>query len=148
MTHKPRVFLDTSAIFAGIWSAAGGGRMILKLGEASALQPVTASIVLEELERALREKAPEQLGTLAILMDRARFEIVPSQTETSLKRALDLVSHVGDAHVLSAALSVELDYFVTLDKKHFIRNKKLHKAAPFPIGTPGDFLEWFRGELV
>ena len=148
MTHKPRVFLDTSAIFAGIWSAAGGGRMILKLGEASALQPVTASIVLEELERALREKAPEQLGSLAILLDRARFEILPAPTGDRVKRALDLIDHVGDAQALAAALSVELDYFVTLDKKHFIRNKKLHKAAPFPIGTPGDFLEWFRGELL
>ena len=38
MPDRVRVFLDTSALFAGIWSASGGARMILKLGEADTIQ--------------------------------------------------------------------------------------------------------------
>ena len=59
MPAKVSVFLDTSALFAGIWSATGGGRMILKLGEAGAIRLLVCPQVLDEIESALRRKAPD-----------------------------------------------------------------------------------------
>lgn len=71
----PNLFLDTSALFAGIWSATGGARMLLKLGEARAVQLKASSQVLTEFESVLRRKAPQNLGALALLLDRSRIEL-------------------------------------------------------------------------
>ena len=148
MTPEPRVFLDTSAIFAGIWSSDGGGRMILKLGEAGALQLITSRDVLGELERVFRRKAPALLGELAILLDRSRLEIGPSPPKLYVERNLNLVGHLEDARIITVARSMEVDYFVTLDRKHFIDNMRLMSEVLFPLGTPGDFLDWYRQELT
>jgi len=147
MATEPRIFLDTSAIFAGIWSPDGGGRMILKLGEASALKLITSRDVLGELERVFRRKAPELLGEITIIMDRSRLEIGPSPKKRDVENNLMLVGHPGDASIITAARSMDVDFFVTLDRKHFIQNKRLVKEVSFPIGTPGDMLEWYRREL-
>lgn len=121
--------------------------MILKLGEAGALQLMTNRDVLSELERAFRKKAPELLGELAILLDRSRLEIGPSPPKQDVEKNLNLVGYLGDARIITAAQSMEADYFVTLDRKHFIENTQLVNEVPFPIGTPGDMLDWYRREL-
>ena len=61
MPAKVSVFLDTSALFTGIWSATGGGRMILKLGEARVIRLLVGPQVLDEIGGALRRKAPNML---------------------------------------------------------------------------------------
>ncbi|NIM93395.1 MAG: PIN domain-containing protein [Anaerolineales bacterium] len=148
MRPKLRVFLDTSAIFVGIWSPSGGGRMILKLGEAGMLLLLTNAEVLGEFDRVLKRKAPESLGDLALVLDRSRLEIVPSPTQRIVDRCLELIDHMGDARIFVPAWSAEVDYFVTFDRAHLLQNKLLQEEVPFPIGTPGDFLDWFRGELI
>lgn len=121
--------------------------MILKLGEASALQLLTSRDVLSELERVFRRKAPELLGELAILLDRSRLEIGPSPQMRDVEKNLNLVGHPGDARIITVAQSMEADYFVTLDRKHFIDNTRLVNGVSFPIGTPGDMLAWYRRGL-
>ena len=121
--------------------------MILKLGENGALQLITSRDVLSELERVFRRKAPELLGNLAILLDRSRLEIGPSPQKQDVEKNLNLVGHLGDASIIAAARSMEADYFVTLDRKHFIDNMRLVNDVSFPIGTPGDMLDWYRREL-
>jgi predicted nucleic acid-binding protein len=148
MVKRIRVFLDTSALFAGIWSSSGGSRMLLKLGEAGAIHLLVSSQVLGEIENALREKAPESLGFLALLLERSRIEILPLPGEEDDNNTKDLVEHPGDQQVIVSAWSGLLDYFVTLDRKHFLENAKLIEKAPFLIGTPGDFLTWFRTKLL
>lgn len=146
MADNPGVFLDTSALFSGIWSSVGGARMILKLGEAGAIQLFVSQQVLTEIETALRAKAAHNLGALAILLDRSRVQII-SSAESHLKIAQSLVSHPGDAQVLAAVYDSQVDYFVTLDRKHFLDNLELRENLPCPMGTPGDFLTWFRARL-
>jgi len=148
MLTKARVFLDTSALFAGIWSASGGSRMILRLGELGAIRLLVSPQVLEEIERALRRKAPDSLGMLALLLDRSRVEVVPSPSPRSVLKSPVLTGHLGDAQVLAAAWAAGSDYLVTLDRKHFLDNLALTSTVPFPVGSPGDFLEWHRGRLV
>ena len=147
MARVVKVYLDSSALFAGIWSAAGGVRMILKLGQAQALQLLVSPQVLSEVENALRRKVPEILGYLTLLLDQSGTSVLPHPDEESVQDCLSLVQHPGDAQVLAAAWTSDVDYFVTLDKQHFLENPELIKAAQFPIGTPGDFLAWFRAML-
>ena len=149
MTAKISAFLDTSALFAGIWSAEGGSRMILKLGEARAVRLLVSPQVLDEIESALRRKAPNMLGLLTLLLDRSGVEVVPPPISETVRDSQALTGHPGDAQVLAAAWAAGADYLVMLDRnKHFPKNQTLRAAVPFPVGTPGDFLAWYRAQLT
>ena len=144
MIQVPDVFLDTSALFAGIWSEAGGARMLLKLGEAQAVRLNVSPQVLNEIEGVLRRKSPQSLGSLALLLDRSRIVVVHADCEKWLSVCKSLVDYSADAIVLAAAWTGGIDYFATLDRKDFLNNQPLQDAAPFPVGTPGDCLAWYR----
>lgn len=147
MPNRVKVFLDTSALFAGVWSREGGGRMVLKLGEAGVVRLLASPQVIGELERALRRKAPQTLGALALILERSGVEITDTPLPEVVQDALNLIDHLGDARILAAAVTSRADYFITLDKAHFLENPAAIEEAPFPIGTPGDFLTWFRERL-
>jgi len=147
MATKPRIFLDTSAIFAGIWSETGGGRMLLRLGEAGAIVLHTSPLGVAELEAAFRAKAPRVLGTLALVFDRAGIEVTGHPSGELRKRADRLVDHPGDAQILGSAWEEDIDFFVSLDRKHFVDNQRLVDNVPFLVGTPGDCLAWIREKL-
>ena len=122
--------------------------MILKLGEVGAVRLLVGPQVLNEIESALRRKAPNMLGLLALLLDRGRVEVVSAPMPETVQDSQALTGHPGDAQVLAAAWATGADYFVTLDRKHFLDNAALRKAIPFPVGTPGDFLAWYRRQLT
>ena len=143
----PDIFLDTSALFSGIWSATGGARMLLKLGEAHAVKLSASSQVLTEIEGVLRRKSPQSLGMLALLLDRSRIVVISSATENHIVICQSIVNYTPDAVVLAAAWTAGVDYFVTLDRKHFLNNQQLRDAAPFAVGTPGSCLAWYRNRL-
>jgi len=140
----PDVFLDTSALFAGIWSGTGGARMLLKLGEAGVVNLIVSPHVLKEIEAVLRRKSPQSLGSLALLLDRSRITVARPGSKEHLLLYKSLVDYTADAIVLAAAWTCEADYFVTLDRKDVLNNQALQDAAPFPVGTPGDCLAWYR----
>lgn len=142
------IFLDTSALFDGIWSDTGGARMLLKLGEARAIQLKASSQVLTEIEGVLRRKAPQNLGALALLLDRSRIELVTPPSLEEISRCEALLAYRPDAIVLAAAWGAQVDFFVTLDGRHFLNNQPLHALAPFKIGTPGTCLEWYRKNMM
>ena len=50
--------------------------------------------------------------------------------------------------MLAAAVAEQVSYFVTLDRQHFLHNTALRAQLPFPMGTPGEFLAWFREKLT
>lgn len=148
MPTSVRVFLDTSVLFAGIWSAEGGARMILKLGEARAVRILVSPHVLIEAESVLRRKAPDAIGLLALLLDRSGAETVPAPLPDFVRECQALTGYPADALVLAATQMTAADYFVTLDREHFLNNDALRRAMPFPLGTPGDVLAWYRGRIT
>lgn len=122
--------------------------MVLRLGEAGAVQIVVSRQVLAELERTLRNKAPHALASLTVLLDQLRVEVAPEPGREVLATCRALVGHPGDATILAAAIAAPADFFVTLDRQHFLDNAKMRQAVPFVMGTPGDFLAWFRNRLA
>jgi predicted nucleic acid-binding protein len=147
MRTAVRVFLDTSALFAAIWSEAGGARMILKLGEAEAVQILIGKQVLVEIDAVLRQKHPAALPGLALLLDRCRVAVSEAADEEILARCLSLTQHAGDARVLAEAWCTGADYFMTHDQQHLSGNLAVLEGAPFPVGSAGDFLGWYRARL-
>ncbi len=147
MPDRASVYLDSSALFAGIWSSTGGGRMILKLGEAGAIQLLTSSQVLSEVENALRDKAPGLLGLLTLLLEKSGVQVVQPPGQNSIHLVQRFLQHPSDVQVCAAAIESGAHFFVTLDQQHFLNNQALRDNFAIPIGTPGDFLSWFRTRL-
>jgi predicted nucleic acid-binding protein len=93
-------------------------------------------------------KAPEKLGQLVLLLHESSTQVVDVPSAQTVQESVELTGYVADAHVLAAAIDAGVDYFVTLDKQHFLDNEQLKSAVSFPVGTPGDFLAWFRSRLI
>lgn len=142
------IFLDSSALFAGIWSAQGGARQILQLGEVGVFAIHVSKLVLQEVEGVVKRKAPQALGLLVLLLDRCRCEVTADERGVLLKKVQAFVSYKNDAVVLASAWKLGVDFFVTLDKKHFLTNTKLREVIPFQLGTPGDCIEWYKKRIV
>ena len=148
METTPELFLDTSAVMAGIWSEEGGSRELLRLGSAGAVQVVISERVTSELERVLREKKPELLGEMTLLLDRAEVDVCPDPDPEDLPTYLDDPAYPGDREIVGAAHEQDVDYFVTYDRTDLLENDPLNDAYPIPIGTAGDALEWLRGRWL
>lgn len=142
-----RLFLDTSALFAGIWSESGGARLILRLGEAGALKIVLSQQVLSEMDDILRRKADHMLPTLARLLDRTQAEITTPGSAERYQACLALTGHPGDAQILADAWQAEVDYLVSLNQKHIVNRPGFANRLPYEIGTPGDFIQKYRDTL-
>jgi predicted nucleic acid-binding protein len=144
---KWRVFLDTSALFSAVYSDAGGSRLILKLGEAGILSLWIGPWVLREAENVIKRKSPKSLSYFALLLDRAKVQIGEDADESSLQQTLAIIGYVPDAQVVAEALALNVDYFVSFDREHLVGNPRA-EVLPFPIGTAGDFLAWYRAQLT
>jgi predicted nucleic acid-binding protein len=142
---EPRVFLDTSVLFAAVWSESGGSRLILKLGEAGVVSLWVGPWVLREAEAVLERKWPESRPQMALLLDRAQVQVGPEDQALTLARSA--VDHGPDAQVLAEALEIGVEYFVSLDRKHLVGNPRT-ESLPVMLGTPGDFLDWYRQRLT
>ena len=59
---RTSLFLDSSALFAGIASSTGAARALLLLAEAGQITNVVSEQVVAETERALARKLPQALG--------------------------------------------------------------------------------------
>jgi len=140
---NPRVFLDTSVLFAAVLSPGGGARKLMLLSEAGFIDLAAGPAVLAECDKVIRRKTADSLPLFARLLESARIEICTSPTRSQLKTARSLVHYLPDARVLAEALRARPDWFVTHDKVHFLK-KQLDFDLPFTVGTPGDFLQAFR----
>jgi predicted nucleic acid-binding protein len=136
----PKVFLDANILFAAAYSARGGSRKIIRKGIASELIIVVSSTVLEEAIRNLEQKAPTAVESFMRFVG----ALNPQITEEPSKKEMGEVSQYlnpEDAIVLAAAIKAGVGYFVTLDKKHFLKDPQVEKKARLKILSPRQFLK-------
>ena len=142
-----RIVLHTGAIFAAVFSATGGARGLLQLGESGAIQIWVGPTVLTEADEVFRRKAADLLPLLAALLHRARVQTGPAVTAEQQALAAALVDHASDARIVAEALACGAEYLVTHDQEHLLRNPRLD-VLPCRGGTPGDCLAWLRRRLT
>jgi len=144
---KVNLFLDSSALFAGIASATGAARVLLLLAESDHIIVTICEQVVTETERAIARKAPQALNDLrqAILASKARILRDPSLEDVMAH--LNLISHPADVPILLAAMQAQVDYLVTLNRKHFMDDPDVAQQAGLRIGTPGEALNWVREQI-
>jgi predicted nucleic acid-binding protein len=146
MRRNPRLFLDTSVIFAAILSPSGGSRLLFKVGETGACRLLVGSRVLAEADGVVRRKAPDSRAILALLLDRAAIQVGPEPSQDHLALARSVVDYEPDAHILAESIAADPNYFVTLDRKHFLECPCL-AALPVHVGAPDECLAWLRARL-
>ena len=146
-TKKPRLFLDTSVIFAAVLSPTGGARKLFLLGEAGLMQLVVGPTILHECQEVVQRKSPASLPTLAQLMAIASLETSQAPTRKQIDAAEVYVQYAPDARVLAEAMLAKPDWFVTHDKEHFLKHRSKINL-PFEIGTPGDVLQRFKDDYI
>jgi predicted nucleic acid-binding protein len=144
---KVNLFLDSSALFAGIASETGAARVLLLLAESEHINITISEQVVAETERAIAKKVPQALHDLrrAILASKARIVRDPSVEEVMAH--IELISHSADVPILLTAMRDKADYLVTLNRKHFLDDPGVAQRAGLRIGTPGEALSWVRRQM-
>ena len=143
---RPRVFLDTSVLLAGLASPRGASNVILALAEAGLLTLVVSEQVLVEAERNLQEKLPKAIPEYERFLNTCPLERIADPSTEDVVKAKGII-HPKDASILVAAKSAQVDYLVTLNRKHFLDDPGVARTSGLRIGAPDDFLAWLREQL-
>jgi predicted nucleic acid-binding protein len=144
---RPKLFLDSSALFAGIVSPVGAARALLLLAEVGEIAVVVSEQVIAETERALARKVPQALPDLRQAIRQTGLAIVRDPLPEQVAAAQDWIAHPPDVPILVAAEQAGVDYLVMLNRKHFLEDPAVARSSGLRIGTPGDALAWVRARL-
>ena len=142
------LFLDSSALFAGIASSEGAGRVLLLLGETGKIQLTISEQVVTEVERAMARKLPRALPEVRLAILRSKVKIVHDPDRQVVLSHLDWMKDPADVPILLAAMQARVDFLVTLNRKHFLDDPAVAQRAGLRIGTPGDALAWVRAQII
>jgi len=140
--NKYRVFLDTNILFSGIYSADGAPGSILDECVRGKLDIVISRMVLDEVVRVFKEKLPRAIPLLTEFLLGSQPEVVPDPELQEIERWTKYL-RVGNASILSAAVTAEPDFFITGDN-HFLENPYLKDLVTFGILTPAQFVKILR----
>jgi predicted nucleic acid-binding protein len=140
-----RVFLDTSALIAGIISPTGAAHEVLRLCEAKVVEPVISRQVLTEADRNLSEKLPALIPDYRALLRHLSPHLIQDPSLKAVEQAGKVINR-KDAPILAAAIEADVDYLITWNTRHF-HKKAVRDYVEFKIVTPGEFLDDFRRSL-
>lgn len=142
--EKPglKIFLDTSALIAGIASSKGAAREVLRLAEIGLVEICISRQVIVEADRNMEAKLPEMLDEYRMFIESLAPILIDDPSPKEVKKYSSIIN-ADDAPILAAAVSSGADCLVTWDKKHFIK-KNIRIGSVLKILTPGEFLRYFR----
>lgn len=143
--QRAKVFLDTSALIAGIASVKGAARAVLQLAETGLIEVIVSRQVIVEADRNIEDKLPEMLSEYREFIKFLAPVLVDDPPRGEIKRFLTVINP-DDAPILAAAVNADADFLITWDRKHFI-GKNIHIHSNMKIVTPGEFLKYFREYL-
>jgi len=140
------VFLDTSALIAGLLSPTGAAHEVLRLGETHLIKIAMSQQVLTEANRNLSSKLPTLLSPYRAFLQRLSPRIVEDPSPQAVREATRVIHH-KDAPILAAARQANVDYLVSWNTRHF-HTDAVRSFVQFPVLTPGEFLQVFRRALI
>jgi len=137
-----RIFFDTSAYIAGLYSQGGAARELLKLAEAEAIGIIVSEEVITEIDRVVARKFPDLVQKSRQIWKELKPEVVPDPSAHDMKPFLEKLDK-GDASILCAARLAKVSVFVTWNTRDFMAHG-VDKLVDFPIVVPADALNLFR----
>jgi predicted nucleic acid-binding protein len=145
--QKYNIFLDSSALIAGVLSETGAAHVLLMLGESKDILLTVSEMVVIESERAIAIKSPRNIPFLRNSIALSNLTIVRDPPSKEVEASLYLIDDPNDVPILLAAMKAKVDYLATHNRKHFLDNPKVAEKSGLRIGTPGDVLAWLRENL-
>lgn len=136
-----RVFLDTSALVAGIVSSKGAARQVLRLGQAGVFQLVVSPQVLRELDRNITKKYPRFASASRAQIANIRPELCDEPKASAVRKFHGIIEK-DDQAILAAAVEAKVEWLVTWNTRDFMV-EKVAKSVDFKIVTPGQLLKAF-----
>jgi putative PIN family toxin of toxin-antitoxin system len=130
-----RVFVDTSVLFAAVYSRSGYAYDLMELTTKDQLRVVMSQAIPNEVERNIRKKAEDRMYAYHRYIDILEIELMP---EPQADLAAQVASHVvaKDVHVIAAAIAARPDYLVTYDHKHLLDVPEVAARSGLKIVTP------------
>ena len=137
-----RIFLDASCWVAAAGSTTGGSALILKMASAGIIHLVVTQTILQEAERNIQKNFPEpaiiqyyqSLGELPLeILERSTFEEEARWEHIIVEK---------DRHVLAAAYKGQVDFLVSLDRKHIL-STLVRENFSVPVMDTREFLQYF-----
>jgi predicted nucleic acid-binding protein len=119
------VFLDSSVLYAAVFSATGPARRLLLKGFAGSITLSISDLVITETQRNLTKNAPETLPYFTIIADLLAPSIT-RPTKTDVLKAAQIV-HFKDAAIVAAAAKADAEYLATHDVKHLVNHEPIPK---------------------
>jgi predicted nucleic acid-binding protein len=145
---KINIFLDSSALFSGIFSLQGAARVLLLLAEDEKISITISEQVVTEVERNLARKIPKILPLAREMILVSHIRIVRDPQTEDVNQHQDWINHPADVPILLAAACARVNFLVTLNTKHFLDDPEVSRRTGLRIGTPGDALAWVREQLL
>jgi predicted nucleic acid-binding protein len=140
MAYKPwRVFLDTSALLAGLISSKGAARGVLSAGEMGLVELLVSTDVLIEADRNIARKFPQLLDDYRTFLRQTAPTLVEDPSLGEIQAAIPWVGR-DDAPILAAALRCRADYLITWNTRDFM-TRRVPKDLATKIRTPAAFVE-------
>ncbi|MEW6377664.1 MAG: putative toxin-antitoxin system toxin component, PIN family [Thermodesulfobacteriota bacterium] len=140
-TRKIKVFIDTNVLIAGVNSVTGASATILDLCETGVIQMVVSQQVLIETDRNFAAKFPQLVGRFRQFIHNLAPLMVEDSTPESIKKTATIIDR-KDAPILAAAQNANVDFLITLDKRHFL-NPKTRQKVMLKVVSPIEFLQSF-----
>ena len=137
-----RTFLDASVLFSAAYSDTGASREIIRQAIRGEIQLVASQLAFEEARRNLEAKAPEVVSDLEEFRSTVEFEIV-RPTRREVEAAMEYTA-AKDAPIIAAAKRAQVDYLVSLDRRHLVEVSEVARGSGLTIVLPGEFLEEVR----
>ena len=139
---KIKIFLDSNIFITGLGSTTGASADILRLIQSANLEVFTSKLVVDEVGRNLARKLPKYLPIYFKVLSETGINIY-SNIRNINTQISNWISKHSDVVIFSTAQKLKIDYFITLNRKHFYQ-KEVKKLANFKIITPAEFLVIFR----
>lgn len=137
-----RAFIDSSVLIAASYSPTGASREIIRQAIRGSLSLVVSNLVLEETARNLAIKAPEALPAFQQLLDAVPYERARPTKRQVLKAAQ--YTAPKDAAIVAAAQSAQVDYLISLDRRHLVGVPEVAQHSGLKIVLPQELLEELR----
>jgi predicted nucleic acid-binding protein len=141
VSPKPprRIFLDSSVLYAAVFSATGPARRLILKGLQGSVTLCISDLVLEETKWNLTKNAPETLPYFTTIADLLSPQ-TPRPTKAAIFKAAQLV-HLKDALIVAAAAKAQAEYLATHDVKHLLQHAQaIEQAYGITVLTPADLL--------
>ena len=145
---KVDVFLDSSALIAGIISDQGVARVLLLLGEDEKIILTVSEQVIAEVERNVARKGSKALPFVCEIILSANFRILRDLPNEEVQKHQDWIDHIADVPILVSARQANIDFLATLNPWHFLNDPEVARRSGLRIGTPGDALTWIRTHIM